>query len=100
MKRHIVLSFTMLAVLSVLSGLAVSAHGEDAEATEEASTAVLETDLARASYAVGMQLGAQLKQSELKFDTKALYEGIEDMLTGKKPALNEQEMMAAMQSLQ
>lgn len=84
-----------------------AATTEPAAATEEAaappaeaSTAVLESDEARESYVIGLQLGESIKKSGLEIDTAALFVAIEDALKGRAPALTQEEMMTTMQALQ
>ncbi|NLV45659.1 MAG: FKBP-type peptidyl-prolyl cis-trans isomerase [Candidatus Hydrogenedentes bacterium] len=77
-----------------------AATEETAAPPAEASTAVLESDEARESYVIGLQLGESIKKSGLEVDTAALFVAIEDALKGRAPALTQEEMMATMQALQ
>lgn len=94
-------AFASVSACAQDSGSAAPAAPEAAAAPAgEASQAVLENDDARASYAIGLQLGESLKRSGLQVDTPALFTAIEDSLKGRTPALNEEQMMTAMKSLQ
>lgn len=73
---------------------------ETAAPPAEASTAVLESEEARESYVIGLQLGESIKKSGLELDTAALFVAIEDALKGRAPALTQEEMMTTMQALQ
>lgn len=56
----------------------------------------LESPAQRFSYAVGLQLGDNLrKQGLVKLDLEALTQGIEDFLAGRDPKLTPQEMQEA-----
>lgn len=65
-----------------------------------AAAADLETEHNRISYAIGMQLGTMLKQSQLDVNLPSLMEGIGDMLEGKEPALNEEQLQEVEAALQ
>lgn len=77
-----------------------AATEETAAPPAEASTAVLESNEARESYVIGLQLGESIKKSGLEVDTAALFVAIEDALKGRAPALTQEEMMSTMQALQ
>ncbi|MBI3879805.1 MAG: FKBP-type peptidyl-prolyl cis-trans isomerase [Verrucomicrobia bacterium] len=49
----------------------------------------------RAGYAIGLDIGSNFKKNEVDVDGKALAAGIVDALAGK-PAMNEEEMKAAL----
>jgi len=89
---------TLAAVLAI--GFVTAAYAEDAEPAAEASKAVLENDLARMSYVIGMQMGDGFKRAGLELDIEAFSAAIEDVLNDRQPALSEEEMMAATQALQ
>lgn len=60
----------------------------------------LNTDQQKASYAIGQQIGRQMKSQGVKVDVDALAMSISDALAGKKSRLTEEEMQKAMQSMQ
>ena len=61
--------------------------------------ASLKTDKAKISYAIGQQIGGQIKSQELDIDAKILAESISDVINGKKSQLSEQGLMEAMGKL-
>src|SRR6185295_7000366 len=65
-------------------------------ASADAKKAGLTTDKKQFSYAVGQQIGRQLKSSGLDIDTKTLADSIQDVLSGKESKLSPDEMRAAM----
>lgn len=62
----------------------------------EASSVKLETPEQRVAYAISTQVGAQLKQQfdneEMPIDFATFQAGLNDMLDGKTPAMNEEEV--------
>ncbi|MGI6137945.1 MAG: FKBP-type peptidyl-prolyl cis-trans isomerase [Candidatus Hydrogenedentales bacterium] len=66
----------------------------------EESKAVLDTETAKESYLVGLQLGDSIKSLNIEIDTAALSAAIEDVIAERTPALSEEELLATMQSLQ
>jgi len=63
-------------------------------------SASLGTDQQKASYAIGQQIGENMKMQSVEVDTKALHAGLSDALSGKEPRLKPEEMQAAMVKLQ
>lgn len=62
--------------------------------------AALDTDKARASYGLGLQIGQQLaERMTTDVDTAALTLAIRDVLNGVEPRLNEEELEAAFAAL-
>jgi FKBP-type peptidyl-prolyl cis-trans isomerase FkpA/FKBP-type peptidyl-prolyl cis-trans isomerase FklB len=85
MKKH-----QGLLALALCTSLVVSVAAADAK------KAGLTTDKKKFSYAVGQQIGRQLKGSGLDIDTKVLGDSIADVLAGKESKLTADEMRAAM----
>jgi len=52
------------------------------------------------SYAIGFQIGSNLKAQGIKPNTKTLKQAIDDVLAGKEPALSMQDMEAAVKTAQ
>jgi len=52
------------------------------------------------SYAIGFQIGNNLKMQGVEPNTKVLKQAIDDAISGKKPALTMKEMQAAVQTAQ
>ncbi len=57
------------------------------------------TEKDKASYAIGMDMGNSFKAMDLDVNVDSVAQGIRDAIAGK-PALNEEEMQAALMSLQ
>lgn len=55
----------------------------------------LKKEEAKVNYAVGMQIGANLKQLNLKSDSSAILMGVADALEGKDPRVSGEEIRAA-----
>ncbi|MBK9293145.1 MAG: FKBP-type peptidyl-prolyl cis-trans isomerase [Oligoflexia bacterium] len=58
------------------------------------------TDKEKASYAVGQQIGNNIKQQTKDLDAKILAQSINDSLNDKKSTLTDEEMQAALMSFQ
>ena len=64
-----------------------------------AAAAPLTTDLQKASYAIGQNIGKGLHQDGVDVDTTTLMRGVRDGLSGAKPALTDEEAKAALTKL-
>ena len=62
--------------------------------------ASLKTDKSKMSYALGQQIGQQLKAQGFDVESKVLAESIDDVMKGKKSQLDEKGMQAAFEMLQ
>lgn len=62
--------------------------------------AKLKTDKEKVSYAIGQQIGTQMKSQGLEVDVKVLASSIDDVLKGRKSQLSSEEMSQAMLLLQ
>lgn len=60
----------------------------------------LDTDQKKASYAIGTQLGKNLKDAKIDYDPEALLQAMKDIREGKPEALSQEELAKAMQNLQ
>lgn len=60
------------------------------------ATAGLQTDLQKASYALGINIGTNIKQQPIQLDLPSLFKGIKDAEAGNKPVLTEDEMNASL----
>lgn len=60
----------------------------------------LDTDFKKASYAIGQQIGQSLESQGITVDPLALAVSISDFLSGTESRLSEEEIMAALNSLQ
>ncbi|WP_413293311.1 FKBP-type peptidyl-prolyl cis-trans isomerase [Bdellovibrio sp. HCB185ZH] len=59
----------------------------------------LDTDIKKASYAIGQQIGGNLKQQNIDFDSDALAQALKDASAGKNE-MTKEDMQAAMMKLQ
>lgn len=59
----------------------------------------LDTDTKKASYAIGQQIGGNLKQQNIEFDADALATALKDAAAGKNE-MTKEDMQAAMMKLQ
>jgi FKBP-type peptidyl-prolyl cis-trans isomerase FkpA/FKBP-type peptidyl-prolyl cis-trans isomerase FklB len=84
----------MLKLLAVLSLVALPVMDSQADNFE------LKTDKQKASYAIGQQIGSQIKAQGVALDQDALTASIKDALNGESSRLSQQEMMTAMLNLQ
>lgn len=71
-----------------------AASGGEEPAETAAEKAGIKSKAQRLSYAVGLEVGASLKQIGTELDTAALARAIEDALTGKEPLLEPAELGA------
>jgi FKBP-type peptidyl-prolyl cis-trans isomerase FklB len=70
-------------------------------ATSHAKDVVeLNNEKQKFSYAVGIQVGQNLKRQNLDYDATALSQGIQDALAGTTPKLSDAQMRAAMEAVQ
>jgi FKBP-type peptidyl-prolyl cis-trans isomerase len=68
-------------------------------AAKPAATTAFTTDKQKGSYAVGLNIGASLKQQPLDLDLPAMFKGITDARNGNKPLLTDDEVTAALKQL-
>lgn len=80
----------------VLGGLVVAAMATTTACQKKVS---LDSDTAKASYAIGQQIGGNLKQQNIDFDADALAMALKDAVKGENKMTND-EMQAAMMKLQ
>lgn len=65
-----------------------------------AADPALKTEKEKLSYALGLQVGTNLKQSEVDIDSAILARAVKDALSGAKPLLSEEEIRATLQDFQ
>jgi len=63
-------------------------------------SAKLTSETEKISYALGMNVGQSLAQTPLKLEIEPLLNGISDSLKGEKPALSQDEYVAAIKTFQ
>lgn len=59
----------------------------------------LSSDKAKYSYAVGMQIGRNMKSQNIELDQSAFSGGISDMLAGKDPKMNDEQVQDALKKM-
>lgn len=96
--------YRVFSLMSIVIATLTLFGAMDARAEEKAaSTAVLETDEARQSYAIGIAFGEQLsqsiKQTGLKVDTASLFAAVDDVMNDRTPAMDEEGIKTAMEQL-
>lgn len=60
----------------------------------------LDNDQARAGYAIGQQIGGNLKAQNIEVDPKALAASLEDVMSGKPSRMTQEEINQALMKLQ
>lgn len=80
----------------VLGGLVVAALTVTTACQKKVK---LDTDVRKASYAIGQQIGGNLKQQNIDIDTDALAMALRDAMAGKNE-MSKEDMQAAMMKLQ
>ena len=85
----------MFAVPVVLLSAALSAQ----DGAKEKSPAVLETDIAKMSYVIGLQFGGSLKEAGMELDMAAFGAAVDDAVKGREPALTQEQMAEAQNAL-
>lgn len=68
-----------------------------AAACGRGSSASLDTDSEKASYAVGLEIGSSLRQAAGHLDVDAFARGVDDILAGRDPAIDQMELQEALQ---
>lgn len=95
---------TSLLVLASLlaSGLTSSVAAQTAKAPPPtaADPGALQGPAAQAAYAIGLNIGMSLRRDGVAVDPRTIARGLEDGLTGAKPALTEDQMRSAVTQLQ
>ena len=96
MKRWIV---TAACVVALAAGVAYTQQpGQKA-----APAGKLATVGGKVSYGVGLNIGENLKQMQengAEIDVQLVYQGLQDALAGKEPAVSEEDLQAAMQQFE
>lgn len=88
-----VFAFVFCAALLTVFGAAAQDH------TGGKSTAVLDTDLDKISYVIGLQFGSSMREAGMEISLPAMTAAIEDALKDREPAMSEEEMQASQEKL-
>jgi FKBP-type peptidyl-prolyl cis-trans isomerase FklB len=99
------MSPSALLLAAVLAAAALPVLAQDAKAPPPAPASPppppgLETPDAQASYAIGLNIGANLRRGEVTVDAGLAAQGLKDGLSGATPRLTEDQMRAALTQLQ
>lgn len=73
---------------------------EQKAADQPAGGQALDTDAAKISYIMGVNIGSQMKADQFQLDSGAFLRGVEDMMAGKPPQLSDEEANAVVKSYQ
>jgi FKBP-type peptidyl-prolyl cis-trans isomerase len=89
------------ALATTLAACDQAGQQAEAPAAEQAAAAalVLDTDLLKVSYGLGLQSAMQLSQSGLELDVDAYKTGFDDAMAGNQPQLSQEDMAAAQQAI-
>ncbi len=100
-KIALVLSALVVAAVFVVAERAAGqGDSEEAQITGFAPHAEFETDMDKVSYAIGLDIGTNLKLQKLNLNPQILSRGIADAIAGREPLLSEEEMMAVMRQFE
>ncbi len=83
---------TLLSLTLCASLAATALHAEETAAPESLKD--------RSSYAMGLDFGMMMKAREIECNADMFFRGLKDGLSGAEPALNMEEMQAALQALE
>jgi FKBP-type peptidyl-prolyl cis-trans isomerase FklB len=84
----------MMGTLAIVAALGTAANAVGADAT------ALKTARDKTSYALGVEMGNNLKRQEIDLDVALLSQGISDVLSGGTPLLAEAEVREIMMAFQ
>jgi FKBP-type peptidyl-prolyl cis-trans isomerase FklB len=87
-------------VLAAASAFAAPGLAWSQNATAPPAGAVLQDPAAQAAYAIGLNIGMSMRKDGVMVDPALLARGLQDGLTGAKPALTEDQMRTAVSQLQ
>lgn len=90
MSRLVVPAWSLVATLA----FALTACAQQAPAPVPSNS--MKTVKEQASYAIGLDIGANLKQAAEELDLEILVAGLRDAISGAKPKLTEEQIQAAM----
>jgi FKBP-type peptidyl-prolyl cis-trans isomerase FklB len=97
------ITVTLAAIMllgNVLAQETPAATAQPSPAAGSQSASALKTEKDKVSYAIGMNIGANLHRQSVDIDPKVLEQGMEDALGGGKTLLSEDEARATLTQLQ
>lgn len=65
--------------------------GCEQKADQKTGDQTLDTEAAKISYIMGVNIGSQMKADQFQLDSSAFLRGVEDMMAGKQPQLSDEE---------
>ncbi|MGB2807707.1 MAG: peptidylprolyl isomerase [Sedimentisphaerales bacterium] len=104
-KTHILVVIVSVIVCASGVVLGAGAAKKEAATTEIKPASVkavspFKTEMEKVSYVIGMQIGTNMKSQGIEINVKLLAQGIEDVLTGKEPAIGKAEEQSIMMAFQ
>ena len=88
----------LIIVVAAVMIPALASAAEEGDAPEKKKSIQLKTEKQKLSYAYGMQIAKSLQQSPIDVNTKALTEGLKDVLGGKETQLSSEEATSVLQT--
>jgi FKBP-type peptidyl-prolyl cis-trans isomerase FklB len=95
-----VMAAGMMLLGNVLAQQTPAANPQQPPATETQNVPAFKTPKDKVSYALGMNIGANLHRQSIEVDPNLLLQGLQDALAGSKTLLSEDEARAALTELQ
>jgi len=84
--------------LVAVAGLLLAGCG--AKPDQRTGDKTLDTDAAKISYIMGVNIGSQMKTDEFELDSDAFVLGVEDVIAGRSPKLSDEEADQVVQAYQ
>jgi len=95
-----VMAAGMMLLGNVLAQQTPAANSQQSPAPETQNNPAFKTQKDKVSYAIGMNIGANLHRQSVDIDPKILQQGLEDALAGGKTLLSEDEARATLTDFQ
>jgi len=80
--------------------VAAAAQNAPAPAPPNAPAPALKTPLEKRSYALGLNIGGQMRKESVELDPALLLQGLKDAMAGNQPLMTDDEVRAALVDLQ
>lgn len=90
----------LIAAFLCLGAASIACAQDEGAPAGESATAKPESLPERAGYAIGLNMGTNMKQQEVDIDLDALIQGLRDGLAGEEGSMTQEEMQAAMNEFQ
>jgi FKBP-type peptidyl-prolyl cis-trans isomerase FklB len=89
-------TFAMMMLLTV----AAAAQNAPAPAPQNAPAPALKTPVEKRSYALGLNIGGQMRKESVELDPALLLQGLKDAMAGNQPLMTDDEVRATLVDLQ